>query len=113
MGNESSRSQLDLLLLAVLRQGPGHGYAVIEGVRRLSGGALELAEGSVYPALHRLERERLLDSDWSEVNGRRRRVYRLTARGARRLRTEEAEWRRWVRAVAGVLGGQALGEVPA
>lgn len=113
MKSDLGRSQLDLLLLAVLSDGPGHGYTIIEQVRERSSGALDLAEGTVYPALHRLEAEHLVDSEWVQVNSRRRRVYRLTSKGARRLGTSEAEWRQFVLAIQGVLGDRGTGEVPA
>ena len=113
MRSELGRSQLDLLLLAVLNDGPAHGYTIIEQVRDRSSGALDLAEGTVYPALHRLEAERLVDSEWAEVNRRRRRVYRITAKGSRRLGSQEAEWQRFVEAISSVLGHRELGEAPA
>ena len=80
MKDEALKGHLDLLLLGVVRDSPAHGYAIIEELRRSSGGALDLPEGTVYPALHRLEKAGLLASRWSE-EGRRRRVYELTRRG--------------------------------
>ena len=90
---DALRGQLDALVLATLRDGPAHGYAVIEELKRRSEGAFDLAEGTVYPVLHRLEAEGLLASSWSSVAGRRRRVYRLTRRGESALAKREAEWR--------------------
>ena len=81
MARETPGPQLDLLLLSVLRVEPAHGYAVIEELRRRSEVAFDLPESTVYPALHRLEQDKLVTSEWAEVNGRRRRVYRLTDRG--------------------------------
>ena len=99
------RGRLELLILAVLSVGPAHGYAVIEELRRRSAGTFDLPEGSVYPALHRLEREGLLASRWSEGPRRRRRVYRLTRRGRAAFERERDEWLLLARAVAAVLEG--------
>jgi DNA-binding PadR family transcriptional regulator len=99
------KGHLDLLLLAVLAQGPGHGYALIERLRARSDGAFDLPEGTIYPALHRLERAGLLSSGWSDATGRRRRVYTLTPRGRTALAERRDEWRRFSGAVSVVLGG--------
>jgi len=107
MHREALKGHLDLLVLAVLSDEPAHGYAVIEGLRRRSGGVFDLPEGTVYPALHRLERAGLLRSRWSEVAGRRRRVYAITARGSEALRERRREWKTFTGAVASVVGGQA------
>ena len=100
---ETLKGHLDSLILAVLANGPAHGYAIIEELKQRSGGTFSLPEGTVYPALHRLERGGLLSSDWSDANGRRRRVYRLTRRGRTRLETSRSEWRDFARAVDAVL----------
>ena|SRR5215213_9490940 len=97
------KGYLDPVILAVLSAGPLHGYAVIEEIKERSGGELDLPEGTVYPALHRLERAALLRSDWSTATGRRRRTYRLTANGRRELATRTREWRSFARVVEGVL----------
>ena len=99
MFREALKGHLDLLLLAVLERGPAHGYALIESLRERSGGTFDLPEGTVYPALHRLESDGLLRSDWSEDSGRRRRVYRLTPKGAEALSRRKAEWEQFSRAV--------------
>ena len=88
---EQLKGHLDSLILAVLANEPLHGYAIIEQLKRRSGGALALPEGTVYPALHRLERGGLLKSEWSD-EGRRRRVYSLTARGRRELSERRTSW---------------------
>ncbi len=80
-------------MLASLGRRALHGYALIDEIRRLSNGSFDLAEGRVYPALHRLEREGLLASRWSAKVGRARRVYRLTADGERDLEQREQAWR--------------------
>lgn len=101
------RVQLDLLLLAALADGPAHGYGVIERVRLRSGARLELLEGSVYPALHRLEAEGLLASRWVDGTPRRRREYEISGRGRSRLREHVREWRRVAVAVESVIGATA------
>jgi DNA-binding PadR family transcriptional regulator len=100
---ERIKGHLDLLLLGVLSAQPGHGYAVISSLRERSAGMLDLTEGSVYPALHRLEDLGLLVSDWQPVAGRRRRVYRLTAEGTRALRAERRDWQALVSCIETVL----------
>lgn len=87
------RGHLDRLLLAVLADAPGHGYEVSRRLGERSGGALEIAEGSLYPALHRLERAGQVESAWSTKDGRRRRVYRLTRTGRRAAQESRTEWR--------------------
>ena len=101
--SHSLKGYLDPLILAVLADEPLHGYAVIEELKARSGGELDLPEGTVYPALHRLERRGLLRSAWTRAEGRRRRIYRLTARGRRELVTRTREWRTFARVVDGVL----------
>jgi transcriptional regulator len=103
MKAETLKGHLDALVLAVLTDEPLHGYAVIEALRRRSDGAFELAEGTLYPVLHRLEADGLLASSWSEAAGRRRRVYRLTRNGRRALARRREEWSSFVRAVDAVL----------
>jgi transcriptional regulator len=104
MGRERVKGHLDLLVLAVLQRGEAHGYEVIAELRRRSEGGFDLPEGTVYPALHRLEREGLLASDWGVGDGRRRRVYRLTGRGRAALTERSREWRRFSAMMSTVLG---------
>jgi PadR family transcriptional regulator, regulatory protein PadR len=103
MRTDLLRGQLDSLLLAVLAEAPRHGYAIAEELRGRTGGELELAEGTLYPALHRLERDGLLESSWATDAPRRRRVYALTARGRAALSDRRAEWRGFVQAIGAVL----------
>jgi len=103
MRGESLKGHLDLLVLAVLAEGPLHGYAVIEALRERSDEAFDLPEGTVYPVLHRLERAGLLVSSWQVVGGRRRRTYRLTDPGGQVLETELTAWYEFASAVARVL----------
>lgn len=100
---DALKGHLDLLVLAVVRDGPRHGYEVIAELRRRSRGTFDLAEGSVYPVLHKLERDGLLWSRWKELDGRRRRVYRLTRRGRAALADQEQIWTLFARGVRGVL----------
>ena len=104
MNNEALKGHLDLLLLAVLENGPAHGYAVIEALRKRSGGTFDLPEGTIYPALHRLEDQGLLGSTWSEEGVRRKRVYQLTAKGLEALSHRRGEWRAFSRAIDSTLG---------
>jgi transcriptional regulator len=97
------KGHLDVLVLRVLHEEPAHGYAVIEELKRRSDGAFDLAEGTVYPALHRLEADGLLSSSWTVVAARRRRVYRLTRRGRTALGEREREWHTFAHAVQAVL----------
>lgn len=97
------KGHLDLVLLGILSHSPGHGYAVITALRERTEGTLDLTEGSVYPALHRLEDLGYLTSQWQPVGGRRRRLYRVTAAGERALQTERRDWRVLVSAVEAVL----------
>ena|SRR5260221_12845676 len=103
MKAETLKGHLDVLVLASLRDGPAHGYAVIDALERRSDGAFVFAEGTVYPVLHRLEAEGLLASTWTVASGRRRRVYRLTRRGRTMLSARERDWRRFSTAVEAVL----------
>jgi transcriptional regulator len=107
MNVDLARSQLDLLALAALQAKPLHGYAIIKEIRERSGGELELAEGTLYPGLHRLERAGLIKSWWTTESGRRRRVYELTAKGQRALAARQDEWRQLVRTVDAVIRGTA------
>jgi len=104
MIGEALKGHLDLLLLAVLEKGPAHGYVIIDMLRVRSGGIFDLPEGTIYPALHRLEEDGLLSSHWSENGGRRRRIYQLTSRGRLVLATRQQEWNRFVQAVNSTVG---------
>lgn len=95
--------QLDLLLLGSLGAGEAHGYALIARVHERSGARLELQEGSVYPALHKLEAAGLVSSRWADDGGRRR-VYAITGAGHAELARMVEEWKGFSAAVQGVLG---------
>jgi PadR family transcriptional regulator, regulatory protein PadR len=107
MNRERLKGTLDMLLLSVLAAGPRHGYAIISALRDRSSGAFDRPEGTVYPALHRLEDAGLLTSSWADVNGRRRRVYGLTDQGAAALAPEQAERRRFAVGIQNVVGWSA------
>ena len=99
------RGHLDLLLLAVLADaGPVHGYAVIAALRDRSEGAFDVPEGTVYPALHRLESAGLVVSRWEQATPRRRRVYELTRDGRLARAAKQTEWRSFVNGVQAVIG---------
>ena len=102
MAREPFSGHLDLLLLAAL-QTPRHGYGVIEHVRHASGGRFDYPDGTIYPALHRLEAEGFLRSDWSQVEGRRRRIYGITPRGEKALAKHRDEWNRFTTSVTAVI----------
>jgi len=107
MSGEALKGHLDLLLLAALDMRPAHGYAIVERLRAQSGGTFDLPEGTLYPALHRLEHGGWVTSEWSEEQGRRRRVYALTDAGRRRLAERQKEWRAFAKAVNQVVEGMA------
>ena len=105
MEGEMLKGHLDMIVLAALATSPAHGYAVIEEIKRRSGEAFDLPEGTVYPVLHRLEAAGLLSSRWQTAeSGRRRRVYALTKRGSRALADQRALWQKFSGAIGGLLG---------
>lgn len=99
------RGHLDVMLLAIVSDGPIHGYAALEELKQRSGGVFELPEGTVYPALHRLESAGLLASRWSKDSGRRRRVYDITKRGEAALEAQRRDFTALVAGVEAVLRG--------
>jgi PadR family transcriptional regulator, regulatory protein PadR len=103
MANDRLRGHVDLLLLSVLDREDAHGYRLAQSVRDRSAGAFDLREGTIYPSLYRLERDGLVASRWERVDGRRRRVYRLTRPGAQELDRHRADWRDFARAMEAVV----------
>jgi PadR family transcriptional regulator, regulatory protein PadR len=98
------RSSLDLVILKALGWGPRHGYAVAEWIEQATGSTVLVEEGTLYPALHRLERRGWVDSEWgASVNNRRAKFYRLTAAGRAQLRREAPTWLRHAEAIARAL----------
>ncbi|HEY9474646.1 MAG TPA: helix-turn-helix transcriptional regulator [Mycobacteriales bacterium] len=104
MRADQVRGHLDLLLLSVVADGPAHGYGVISALRERSGGEFDLPEGTVYPALHRLERAGLLVSRWADESGRRRRLYEITPDGTAALAAQRRDWQAFTEGVRAVLG---------
>jgi DNA-binding PadR family transcriptional regulator len=100
---ELPKGHLDALVLAALETDPAHGYAILRRLRSRSGEVFRPSEGTVYPALHRLERDRLVRSRWTEAKGRQRRVYRITRAGREALAVRRLEWATFARAVDAVL----------
>jgi len=101
------------MLLAVLSDGPLHGYGVVEALRAGSDGVLDLPSGTIYPALHRLETAGLVASHWAAVGGRQRRIYRLTAAGETALSEHRRSWTELSSVVNRLMGVGVLGEHPA
>ena len=91
---------LDLLILKVIALGPVHGYAIAQRLEQVSRGVVQVPEGSLYPALHRLENRGHLAADWKETEtGREAKFYRLTRKGLKQLETETADWQRLIDAI--------------
>ncbi len=102
---ELPQGTLDLLILKVVALGPVHGYAIAQRLEQVSRGVVQVPEGSLYPALHRLENRSLLAADWKETEtGREAKFYRLTGKGRKQLEAEAASWQRLIDAVALILG---------
>jgi transcriptional regulator len=101
---ELLQGTLDLLVLQTLSWGPRHGYGITQAIRAGSRDALQVDTGSLYPALHRLEKEGAVASEWKVSENRQRiKVYRLTTAGRRRLVAERSRWDRVLEAMAGIL----------
>jgi PadR family transcriptional regulator PadR len=101
--SELIRGHLDSLLLAALAGAPGHGYEISQRLMRASAGEIAPTEGSLYPALHRLERTHLVTSEWRVSDGRRRRVYALTHAGRRAMQDARVEWAAFSAAVGRIM----------
>ncbi|MGH7461014.1 MAG: PadR family transcriptional regulator [Longimicrobiales bacterium] len=95
---------LDMLILKAVSLRPLHGYGVLLRIGQISGNALQIPQGSLYPALNRLEHQGLIDSEWGESdNNRRAKFYTITAAGRRRLKEETLSWNRLVAAIAAAM----------
>ena len=112
MRGQALKGHLDLLLLSILSDGAMHGYAIIDELRERSDDVFDLPEGTVYPALHRLDKAGFLGSEWTEVHGRRRRTYRLTDKGRGALGEQRAAWTEFSDAVGKVLRGVPWPDTP-
>lgn len=96
---------LDMLVMRAVTDEPLHGYALVHRLKLISGGRLSVPQGSLYPALHRLENQGMLKADWRETDsGREAKFYRLTAKGKKRLDAEVAEWKELSKAISLILG---------
>ncbi|HEY2168344.1 MAG TPA: PadR family transcriptional regulator [Candidatus Angelobacter sp.] len=96
---------LDVMILKAISLGPLHGYGVLLRIQQISGNQLEIQQGSLYPALYRLEHQGLIGSEWGESeNNRKAKFYKLTAAGRRKLQTETANWNRMAEVMASILG---------
>src|SRR5215831_457202 len=95
---------LDMMILKAVSLGPLHGYGVLLRIQQMSGQRLEIQQGSLYPALYRLEHQGLIASEWGESeNKRKAKYYRLTVAGKRKLQTEAEKWNRMADVIAGIL----------
>jgi PadR family transcriptional regulator PadR len=111
MGTKKVRSDgelvqgtLEMLILKTLAAGPKHGYGIAQSIQQISDDVLRVEEGSLYPALHRLELDDMLDSDWGlSENNRRAKYYRLTAQGKKRLQKETVHWKRLAEAISRIM----------
>ena len=102
---EVLRGTLDLLILRTLLPGPAHGHQIAKHIQRSTEDVLQVEHGSLYPALHRLEKKGWLSAKWESGEGKRElKYYRLTAAGRKQLRTEESKWKKMVEAIARVAG---------
>jgi len=108
---ELLQGTLDLLVLQTLQWGPRHGYGISQAIRAGSGEVLQVDTGSLYPALHRLERQKWVSSEWQvSENNQRVKIYRLTAAGKKQLMAERSRWEQLSLAIAGILNpGQKEG----
>jgi DNA-binding PadR family transcriptional regulator len=97
------KGYLDLLLLAAITSGREHGYAIAQHLHLASNGIFDLPEGTIYPALHRLERDGLVRSRWSDVDGRKRRAYALTSAGRKELVRRRSDWESFESGVRSIL----------
>jgi len=105
---ELLQGTLDMLILKAISLGPLHGYGILLRIQQISKDRLEIQQGSLYPALYRLEHQGLIASEWGESeNKRKAKYYRLTAAGKRKLQTESEKWNRMADVIAGVLGTTA------
>jgi transcriptional regulator len=105
---DALQGTLDLLVLKILSRGPHHGYGIAADIESISDDILRVEEGSLYPALHRLEDRGLVAAKWGvSENNRRARFYQLTAAGKRKLAAETSRWRQMTRAIGLILGEEA------
>ena len=109
MDSLSLGSALEMLILEVIVQGPSYGYEIAQTVASRSEGTFSMKEGSLYPALHKLERQKYLKAVWRMADGRRRKYYELTDAGRAELSTRKQSWLRFAAGINGVLGPNQAG----
>jgi PadR family transcriptional regulator PadR len=111
INGDALRGHLENLVLSALRQGEAHGFEILKRLELAGSGALKLKEGSLYPALYRLEAAGMIKGAWEEGEtgrrGPRRRIYHLTAKGGRRLEEARGEFQQFVSVIGGILGATA------
>jgi transcriptional regulator len=106
MKSDLPQGTLDLLILRIVAMGANHGYAIGQRIQQISRDVLQVQQGSLYPALHRLENRGFLTAEWKETGtGREAKFYRLTAQGKKQLKDETASWTRLTGAIGLILGG--------
>ncbi len=105
---ELLKGSIKKVILAVLSEGELHGYGIVRQIQEKSGDTLHFGEGSLYPALHAMEKDGLLKSNWSEHNGRRRKTYELTKKGKRALVLDLKEWKEFSSVISKVLDTYAV-----
>jgi transcriptional regulator len=107
---ELLQGTLDMLILETLQWGPQHGYAIGQAIRAKSGEVLQVETGSLYPALHRMERQKWVASEWRQSESNQRaKYYRITAKGKQQLAQSRSRWEQMVAAIGGVLGAGRTG----
>jgi PadR family transcriptional regulator, regulatory protein PadR len=108
---EVLQGTLDMLILRTLQWGPHHGYGIVQALRTHSGDALQVETGSLYPALHRLERQGWVRSEWKQTESNQRaRFYRITAAGKKQLASDLGRWQRIVQTVASIIDREPEGD---
>lgn len=101
---ELVQGTLDMLVLKTLSRGPMHGYGIAQSIQQVSADVLRVEEGSLYPALHRLELDGMVESEWGQsANNRRAKYYRLTALGRKQMQAEAGNWKRLAEAIARIM----------
>ena len=110
---ELVQGTLDMLLLRTLQWGPQHGYGMVQALRVHSGEVLQVETGSLYPALHRLERQGWVRSEWKQTESNQRaKYYRITAMGTKQLASDHGRWQQMVEAIGAIMSGQPEGGEP-
>ena len=110
---ELLQGTLDMLILRTLQWGPQHGYGIGQAIRITSGEVLQVETGSLYPALHRLERQGWVRSEWKQTDAKQRaKYYRITALGKKQLSSDHGRWQQMVEAIGAIMSGEPEGDEP-